>query len=112
MYAFAFHLNIVLATLVLCSADTCVQIFVAGDSAGGNLALSLLSHLVHPQPEVAEKVRLNLSEPLGGAVLISPWVNFDPEQDSVKRNATSDMVTASAAIRWSESYLGEYSHRT
>lgn len=80
------------------------QIVLAGDSAGGNLALALISHLLHPHPEIASKI--TLSEPLAGAVLISPWTKFDTDDDSVKRNRTSDMVTATAADRWSSSFLG------
>lgn len=81
------------------------QIVLAGDSAGGNMSLALLSHLLHPNPEV--KPRIELNEPLAGAVLISPWVKFATDDDSVKRNATSDMVTPQAANRWSSLFLGK-----
>ncbi len=69
------------------------------------MALSLLSHLLHPSPEIQPKIQL--SEPLAGAILISPWVKFATDDDSVKRNATSDMVTPQAAHRWSSLFLGE-----
>ena len=71
------------------------------------MALSLISHLLHPHPDV-EKVEL--SEPLAGAILVSPWVKFGTDDDSVKRNMTSDYVTAAAADRWSSAYLGKCHH--
>ena len=80
---------------------------IAGDSAGANLTLALFSHILHPHPDIAESLRVKLSEPLAGTVLISPWVKFVPEQDdSVRRNQTTDMVTPAVARRWSSLYLG------
>lgn len=81
------------------------QIVIAGDSAGGHMALSLISHLLHPHPEVQ---KVGLEEPLAGAILISPWTKFATDDDSVKRNATSDYVTATAANRWSNLFLGNH----
>ncbi|KAK5170203.1 uncharacterized protein LTR77_004789 [Saxophila tyrrhenica] len=80
------------------------DIFVSGDSAGGNMALMLLSHLLHPHPAVTSKI--NLTSPLAGAVLISPWTKFATDDDSVRRNQSSDMVTPAAANRWSSLFLG------
>ena len=71
------------------------------------MALSLISHLLHPHSDVS---KVDLSEPLAGAILISPWVKFATDDDSVKRNGTSDYVTASAANRWSSSFLGTINH--
>ena len=82
-----------------------LQIFIAGDSAGGNMAFSLMSHLLHPHAEVTNKI--SMDEPLAGAILISPWVKFPPDDDSIKRNATSDMVTPDAAKRWSSLFMGK-----
>ncbi len=76
---------------------------LAGDSAGGHMALSLISHLLHPHSDVP---KIDLSEPLAGVILVSPWVTFRTDDDSVTRNMTSDYVTATAANRWSSSYLG------
>ena len=68
------------------------------------MALSLISHLLHPHSDVQ---KVDLAEPLAGALLISPWTGFDTTIDSVKRNETSDFVTAPAADRWSSSFLGK-----
>lgn len=80
------------------------QIIVGGDSAGGNMATMLLLHLLHPNSAISGGLKLR--EPLAGAVLVSPWWKFKAEDDSVKRNATSDMVTPTAADRWSSLFLG------
>lgn len=71
------------------------------------MTLSLMSHLLHPHPQVSNKI--NLSEPIAGAILISPWIKFATDDDSVKRNATSDMITPTAAKRWSSLFLGSSS---
>ena len=80
------------------------DVVLAGDSAGGNMVLAMLSHMLHPHPDVSEQV--TLSEPLAGAVLVSPWTKFGTDDDSVKRNATSDMIPPQAALRWSSQFLG------
>lgn len=68
------------------------------------MALSLISHLLHPHSDVQ---KIDLSEPLAGVLLISPWTKFGTDDDSVKRNETSDYVTGPAATRWSSSFLGK-----
>ncbi|KXL42865.1 MAG: hypothetical protein FE78DRAFT_34051 [Acidomyces sp. 'richmondensis'] len=84
------------------------DIILGGDSAGGNLTLGVLFHLLHPKPDVAELIgEIQLSEPLAGAVLISPWCKFGTDDDSATRNAGSDMVTKKAAHRWSSLFLGK-----
>ncbi|WPH02422.1 DNA polymerase alpha-associated DNA helicase A-like protein [Acrodontium crateriforme] len=80
------------------------DIIIAGDSAGGNLTMSLLSHILHPHPEV--KTTIKLESPVAGVVLVSPWSKFTTDDDSVRRNATSDMVTPSASDRWVSLFLG------
>lgn len=71
------------------------------------MCMSLLSHLLHPHPEVSSKIKL--SGPMMGAILISPWIRFSTDYDSITRNATSDMVTPAAADRWSSLFLGKAS---
>ncbi|EME49895.1 hypothetical protein DOTSEDRAFT_144320 [Dothistroma septosporum NZE10] len=79
------------------------DIIIAGDSAGGNMALSLISHVIHPHPDA---VKIDLNEPLAATVLISPWSRFDADYDSWKRNAKSDMLPPEATYRWSSLFLG------
>ncbi|KAK5124601.1 hypothetical protein LTR85_001314 [Meristemomyces frigidus] len=79
------------------------DIILAGDSAGGNMALAVLSHLLHPHPDMPE---IKLSEPLAGVLLISPWCNPGAADDVLHRNQGSDYVTQAAADRWSSLFLG------
>ncbi|PQE06766.1 alpha beta hydrolase fold protein [Rutstroemia sp. NJR-2017a BBW] len=79
------------------------SIMLAGDSAGGSIALSLLSHLQKPHDGIPE---LAISEPLRGAVLISPWVSFDTKHDSYVRNAEKDVCVESCLRKWGGMFLG------
>ena len=85
------------------------SLIIGGDSAGGNLTLSLLSHILHPHPSAPHAPtvpKLTLSVPFGGALLLSPWVSFDCSHPSYSRNAESDILTKRALIRWSSAFLG------
>ena len=66
------------------------NIVVGGDSAGGNLTLQLASHLLHPLASIPAPP--TLSEPLAGALLISPWVAFNVDAPSYVRNEGKDLV--------------------
>ncbi|ORY16522.1 Alpha/Beta hydrolase protein [Clohesyomyces aquaticus] len=78
------------------------NIFVAGDSAGGHLAITLLSHLLRPRSSIPE---VTLSAPLRGLLLISPWVCFRTDYESFARNANKDMVEALMLRKWAAMYL-------
>ncbi|KAF2731966.1 alpha/beta-hydrolase [Polyplosphaeria fusca] len=80
------------------------SILVGGDSAGGGLACSLLSHLLHPHPGVPE---VKLSTPLLGVFLMSPWVSFATNQDSYRRNAQADTLPVRALHCWSAMYTDQ-----
>ncbi|KAF4539802.1 Alpha beta hydrolase fold protein [Lasiodiplodia theobromae] len=96
------------------------NVLVGGDSAGGNLTLALLSHILHPHPEVPRVDLDPEGEEDGGgggdegggenrlraAVLISPWVSFDTTTASYARNATRDMISAASVTRWATLFLG------
>jgi acetyl esterase/lipase len=79
------------------------SIMVGGDSAGGNLVVSLLSHILHPRPETPLVV---LTAPLRGIFLCSPWVSFSTEHASYSRNAGKDTLVDSMLRRWGSMYLG------
>jgi acetyl esterase/lipase len=87
------------------------NIIFTGDSAGANLALSLLSHLKHPHPSgTVMEVDLK-GEEIKGAVLISPWVDFSTDSESWTRNKYKDVLCAEAGNQWSSAFLGEaYPH--
>ncbi|KAM0720339.1 hypothetical protein Q7P37_004475 [Cladosporium fusiforme] len=86
------------------------DIFVGGDSAGGHCSLALLSHIMHPHPDLPEELRVQLPGPLAGAILTSPWVKFPTDDDSVKRNEGSDFVCKPAADRWASAFMGSASY--
>ncbi len=72
------------------------KIALAGDSAGGGLAVALLVNLK------------NLGLPLPkAAVLLSPWVDLAATGESVERNARADaMISPSALKKFADCYLG------
>lgn len=78
------------------------QVIVGGDSAGGNLAVGVISHLTHGHPAIA---KLDITEPLGGLALIAPWTSLDyqPQENLVCRG---DILTPYVAGPWSRAYLG------
>ena len=69
------------------------NIILGGDSAGGNLVLQFASHILHPLQNIPAPA---MSGPLGGALLISPWVTFDDSSPSFAENDKLD--TTSRAI--------------
>lgn len=77
---------------------------LAGDSAGGGLALALLSHVLHPKADIP---RVELHGKLRGSVLISPWVSFSTDFESYTRNRESDTLSAFILKKWSSMYMGE-----
>jgi len=70
------------------------------------MALALISHILHPHPELGNELRVELPSPLAGAILTSPWVKFTTDDASVKRNETTDFICKEAADRWSTAFLG------
>ncbi|KAG9569325.1 putative 6-hexanolactone hydrolase, partial [Aureobasidium melanogenum] len=79
------------------------KIILAGDSAGANLALALLSHLSKPHSDVE---RITATGNFKKAVLLSPWVTFDLSAAAFKENVWKDCLDARALHRWSQAFLG------
>ncbi|TFK35740.1 Alpha/Beta hydrolase protein, partial [Crucibulum laeve] len=78
------------------------NIHLAGSSAGGNLVLQVLSHMLHPLPEVPE---LPLGR-LGSVYLLSPWVILYPPSSSTrKRNESTDVLDVQTLNRWGRQVL-------
>lgn len=67
-----------------------MKIIITGDSAGGNLALGVLSASKHARDGIPS---LNLDASLKGAVLISPWTILTATGAAVQRNLDKDIVT-------------------
>ncbi|CZR66467.1 uncharacterized protein PAC_16368 [Phialocephala subalpina] len=67
------------------------KVLIAGDSAGGHLALSLLSHLTHPSKDIEA---LPLSENLGGICVNSPVLSFNYDNcKSYQYNGDKDYLS-------------------
>ncbi|KIW17959.1 hypothetical protein PV08_05154 [Exophiala spinifera] len=102
--------------LILDSGTRPSDIVVAGDSAGGNMCLGIVSHILHPLEGIPP---LGLREPLAGVLLISPWVSFDEDASSYKENVNLDICSPELlhamadayvpAVRnnWTDPYLAE-----
>ena len=82
------------------------DITLGGDSAGGNLAIGVLSHLAHPHPEIAA---LHLPTKLHAALLLSPWCSFNTHTPAFESNAEKDCFNGRALSRWSSAFLGSES---
>lgn len=69
------------------------DVILGGDSAGGNLVLSLVAHLREPCP-YADPIEMHGT--LAGMLLISPWVGLDYTADSYRTNAERDYLSRKA----------------
>jgi acetyl esterase/lipase len=93
----------VLSHLITKTGRSPSDILISGDSAGGNLAVAVLSHILHPHPDVTP---IKLQQPLLGAMLYSPWVGFNTDYPSFD-NETLDMMAPFALRKWSAMFLGK-----
>lgn len=78
------------------------NIQIAGDSAGGSLALQLVSHMLHPLDSVP---RVTLSRPIGGMYLMSPGVSFSGHGGSLLSNEGNDVTSAKRLTAWGSRLL-------
>lgn len=81
-------------------------IILGGDSAGANLAVGIISHILHPHPEI-DPLRLDDGKRLRAAILLAPWASFDLDWPSMTRNARKDFLSPSVTASWSASFLGD-----
>lgn len=79
------------------------DVVVGGDSAGGNLTMQLLGHLVHPHDGAR---RIELAEPLAGAFLVSPWLACTTSTRAFRDNAHSDMLSTAGIQSLNRAYFG------
>ncbi|KAF2032784.1 alpha/beta-hydrolase, partial [Setomelanomma holmii] len=77
------------------------NIFLSGDSAGGNLALAVLSHILHPHPDVPA---IKLDQALCGILLYSPWTGFSTDYRSFDE-LRLDVMSPLALRKWSAMFL-------
>lgn len=80
---------------ILSSGITSNRIVIAGDSAGGNLALVLLLALRDAQ------------QPLPAlAVCLSPWTDMDSSYTSMRENEPYDWIEQRMVVQWAEWFCG------
>lgn len=100
-YPLQFHQAVLAIQSLLDRGVEAKDILMAGDSAGGNIILSVLSHLLHKHPAVPALTPR--STPFATAICISPAVShaFDPDEyPSMRTNATRDMITVKMLRKW------------
>ncbi|KAI9457998.1 Alpha/Beta hydrolase protein [Lactarius psammicola] len=66
------------------------KLILAGDSAGGNLAMQIVAQLMHPHPLLPVPPAGPLC--LGGLLLLSPWMEFGTDAPSYTRNRARDVL--------------------
>ncbi|KAF9562375.1 alpha/beta-hydrolase [Agrocybe pediades] len=75
------------------------NLHIIGDSAGGNIILSFLSHLLHPLPSLRNispsyiKSSIPLVAPIRGIYLLSPWVTMRSTSNSYNSDAPNDLIS-------------------
>lgn len=79
------------------------QIMLAGDSAGGNMALGVLSHLMSPHPSIDS---LKLSGPLAGALISSPVTVLNTRNPGFRTREAQDPAAADTIRTWLKNLLG------
>lgn len=67
------------------------NIIFGGDSAGGNLTVQLIRHLVEPHPGIPP---IMLAEPVAGAFMVSPLVDTRTDLRSYVDNDPVDIISA------------------
>lgn len=90
------------------------DIILQDDSSGAHLVLAVLSLLAHPHRHKGIAT-LTLNENLRGALLLSPWIDFQLNHESFHTNADRDAISAKSLGLWAQALLGdsqgdEYSH--
>ncbi|KIP03138.1 hypothetical protein PHLGIDRAFT_111212 [Phlebiopsis gigantea 11061_1 CR5-6] len=78
------------------------RVFLAGESAGANILTQLFSATLHPLDSLPAP--LDLSVPLAGTLLISPWCALNPTGKSMQENATKDLLPPVALNAWGTAY--------
>ncbi|EIN07306.1 alpha/beta-hydrolase [Punctularia strigosozonata HHB-11173 SS5] len=68
------------------------KVALMGDSAGGHLILSFLTHLHKPISLLSPNSSEGLPRPGGGIFLISPWVSFNSSSPTYKSNDGLDII--------------------
>ncbi|KAF2452832.1 Alpha/Beta hydrolase protein [Lineolata rhizophorae] len=77
------------------------NIIIGGDSAGGNLAVSLLLSLHHHPPSLPQVSSQGI---VAGLCLVSPWISYSGQSESFKRFNDYDIVLRDQVLDWADRY--------
>ncbi|KAJ3810461.1 Alpha/Beta hydrolase protein [Lentinula aff. lateritia] len=103
------HQLISAITQIISSGLPPSHIFLAGDSAGANIILQLIGHLLHPSPQITEHVEFPRGGHGGfgfaGICLISPWVLSNTESKSERINDVFDLLPTKCLTHWKNVYM-------
>lgn len=82
---------------------------IFGDSAGGHLSLSLLSHLYRPRPaeEKTGDLKTNLSGPVKGCFLVSPLTSFQLTTRSYEEKFSVDVLSRAIVSKCGEYLINQ-----
>ncbi|KAI1390865.1 Alpha/Beta hydrolase protein [Hypoxylon trugodes] len=78
------------------------DIILAGDSAGGGLAASLIFHLTKPNPSIPS---IELSQPLAATLLFGPWLSDRVDYASFRENQNIDEISPDIINRFADEWL-------
>lgn len=79
------------------------QIMLVGDSAGANMILGVLSHLMHPHPSIKP---LKIAKPLRAALICSPVTVLNAKSGGFRTQEAQDPASAATISQWMSNYLG------
>ncbi|KYK58891.1 hypothetical protein DCS_00018 [Drechmeria coniospora] len=80
------------------------EVLLGGDSAGGNMAIGVLSHLAHSHPAMEE---LKVAEPLAGLVVVAPWTSLDESHGESDIYYKGDLLSPRIVLPWARAFLGD-----
>ncbi|KAJ7631227.1 alpha beta-hydrolase [Roridomyces roridus] len=80
------------------------KISLAGDSAGANMLIQLISHILHPSSLVSPSPAASTLTGFAGICLISPWTL--PSTDTAQQyNDSFDLLPFKCLKEWTDAYL-------
>ena len=82
------------------------KVFMAGDSAGGHLALSQLMNLKEPFAGSTNQQGVSGFVKPGGLVIMSPWLSLYHEPSSFSRNEHFDVLSGAFLRATAQRFLG------